>query len=738
MHEAGFAVAAVGSPPLGASSVSARAAAVAWPVRSGAMPRLVDKFSTRPESAPSIEMALNRSAIVALTSGGQAGRPAPEWVGSCGKTQLAAYIAESQWHARAIDLLVWIDASSRASVLCGYVDAVVATTGVRPVGPADQVAASFVRWLSDTSRRWLVVLDDLARADVIDGLLPGTGAGRVLITTRNPAALDGRALGVELGPFSRRDAMGYLVGRLTADPEQRRGAIDLVEDLGFQPLAIAQASAVIANSWITCADYREHFASRRRLIADSSGAIPPAAAVTWTMAADQAELLLPGGAARSCLAFAAFLGGHAIPVDVFTTAAGCEYMAGARAGSEPPPEPARSALSVLERVGLLAINGSSEPGTVQISPEVLAATRNAMPAGGQHRAATAAIGALLEAWPAGDQRTRYAQTMRASAESLLHAAGDSIWADGCPAVLIRAGQSLDAAGLTGPAVDYWRELAAISDRLLGPGHPDSLRLVENLASACKLAGRTDEAIAWHRRIVEDRARSFGRQHSLTLSARLSLGKSLSEAGDFGAALAVLEEAIAESERALGATSPDTLAIRDELAAVHLAAGDTEQSIRLQRAALSERERVQGAAHRDTIVARQKLAEAYLAAGRLKDCIAAYKRVLADREKVDGPDHRGTLHSSGALAAAYHQAGRMASAVEMYERTRARCERALGPDDPDTLAACVGLARGYYAVGRLGDAADLLRATVARCELVLPQGDSLTTSARESLAAIVGG
>lgn len=42
-------------------------ATASWPVRSGAIPPLADRFSTRPETGPDLRMALDRSPVVALT-----------------------------------------------------------------------------------------------------------------------------------------------------------------------------------------------------------------------------------------------------------------------------------------------------------------------------------------------------------------------------------------------------------------------------------------------------------------------------------------------------------------------------------------------------------------------------------------------------------------------------------------------------------------------------------------------
>ena len=63
------------------------------------------------------------------------------WLGACGKTQIAVIIAESLWRSGAIDALIWISATNRASVLSGYLQASAAAFGVEPVGTAESVAA---------------------------------------------------------------------------------------------------------------------------------------------------------------------------------------------------------------------------------------------------------------------------------------------------------------------------------------------------------------------------------------------------------------------------------------------------------------------------------------------------------------------------------------------------------------------------------------------------------------------
>src|SRR5690348_12401656 len=247
------------------------------------MPSLADGFNARLETAAGLAAALAPGGTMVLVPGQVAREGSLGWVESCGKTQLAVCVAETLWRSRKVELLVWAVASNRASVLSGYTDAAVDAMGIDPAGDAESVAARLVNWLGETTRPWLVVLDDLSDAANLDGLVPAGPAGRVLITTANAKAFSGEQekLIHPVGVFSPREALSYLMGRLTADPDQRMGAIDLVQDLGCEPLALAQASAVIANSALSCHDYRDHFLRRRDQLAEATGGEPPASSVTW-------------------------------------------------------------------------------------------------------------------------------------------------------------------------------------------------------------------------------------------------------------------------------------------------------------------------------------------------------------------------------------------------------------------------------------------------------------------------
>ncbi|MGD0062356.1 MAG: tetratricopeptide repeat protein [Streptosporangiaceae bacterium] len=708
--------------------------------RVGHVPPLAEGFTERSDTARGIVDALVPGASVALVPGSAFAEGPQNWLGACGKTQIAVIIAESLWRSAAIDILIWVNATSRASVLSGFVEASVASSGIEPTGTAESIVARFVSWLSATSQQWMVVFDDLSDSVDLEGLWPEGASGRLLATSPHSAVTGRRGTQViPVGFFSIREALNCLTERLSVNPAQRHGAIDLIEAVGREPLALAQASAVIANSTLACRDYRDYFARRRQQIGVAAGEVPSAAAVTWTLSLGQAESLLPGDSVRAMLVFVALLDGHGIPGAIFSTPAVVAYLGGAVTpfSTAVDPKPAWDALLAIERAGLITIDRTESPPTILMSSVLQGAIRLAAPAQVQDPAARAAASALLEAWPPEEQQPWTAEGLRANAASLQESATDVLWADGCHPLMLRAGRSLDNARMLGPAVEHWRDLAARCDSKLIPGHPDTLVVAAQLAAAYLAAGLASDAVTWYQRVLAERGRELAPGHPAILAARVNLARSLIMAGEPADAVSVLHRAVTECEQFRGPAHPDTLNVGDELAAAYLAARDSTAAIRLLTRILADRERVQGARDPETMSTRDRLAAAYLVAGKVKDAVSQYKRVLSDREKVLGRGHPDTIAASADLSAAYQAAGKMPAAMHLSEQCCADSERVIGRDHVDTLARLANLGYLYYAMGRIGDAATLLRDVAGRCERVLPYGDPLTEAVQQSLFNIAG-
>ncbi len=285
------------------------------------------------------------------------------------------------------------------------------------------------------------------------------------------------------------------------------------------------------------------------------------------------------------------------------------------------------------------------------------------------------------------------------------------------------------------AVAVGEPLTADLERLLGPDHPDTLNSRNSLAAAYQAAGRTAEAIPLFEQTLVGRERLLGADHPDTLNSQNNLAAAYQDAGRAAEARLLYELTLAARERLLGADHPSTLNSRGNLAVAYREAGRIAEAIPLFERTVAARERVLGADHPDTINSRNNLAAAYREAGRVTDAIPLVEQTLAARERLLGADHPSTLNSRNNLAAAYRKAGRVTDAIPLFEQNLAACERLLGADHQRTIGTRNNLAVAYRDAGRAAEAIPLFEQTLAARERVLglDHPDTVTTRKRLALA-----
>lgn len=313
-----------------------------WPVQVGRPPTRAAAFQLRKTLVDEVH----------LTATGAGSTVLPQVVlvgnGGVGKTQLAAD-RFSKARTEGTDLLVWVNASSRRSIVVTYAQA---RRKIEPSAPrsesTDDAAEAFLGWLGATSRSWLVVLDDVADPLEVQGLWPEGRSGRVLATTRRRDLSPAGARQVAVEGFTPSDACSYLQTRLTGSqarpvhPDVLDEGAMLAEDLGWLPVALAQASAVILNEGITSAEFRRRFADRAEHLRELLPADATAddyhheVSTAWSLALERADALHPVGLSRPALHVAAVLDPDGVPDSVWDTSSARRFLSGQRDGAVVP------------------------------------------------------------------------------------------------------------------------------------------------------------------------------------------------------------------------------------------------------------------------------------------------------------------------------------------------------------------------------------------------------------------
>jgi NB-ARC domain-containing protein len=360
-------------------NVYAEAFSVRWPHRVGVIPLLADCFQERAPEMRELDDAVSagRTAVVTQVLSG---------LGGVGKTQLAAAYARRVWGAGELDLLVWATARSRDAVQARYSQAA-AEIGQAPPD-VESAAEWFLGWMQTTTRRWLVVLDDLGDPADLQGLWPEGPCGRVLVTTRRrDAALasDTRQL-IEVGLYTPGQTLAYLRQKI-GDGDGLEHATDLAADLGYLPLALAQAAAYLHDRQETYAGYRRRLRDRRKRLAELfpddalADDYRSTVAATWSISLEAADRLIPKGLATPVLRLASTLDPNGAPVEVFTTLAALAFLTdqhqptgSASTIPQVDEHDCRDALSNLHRLNLISVDRGGGPRAVRTHALVQRAT----------------------------------------------------------------------------------------------------------------------------------------------------------------------------------------------------------------------------------------------------------------------------------------------------------------------------------------------------------------------------
>lgn len=603
----------------------------------------------------------------ALAGRGQIRMVAIVGLGGMGKTQLALRYAAIQAETGEVSVGWMLNASSRGYVLDGLAR-LGATLGM-PESPDVEVSAA--RALAEVGRRpgWLLVYDDAKDQETVDGLIPLSGPGRAIITTRH-ADWRGAVEPLAVDELDDESGANFLQARTRDD--DHAAAVDLAHRLGGLPLALEQAAAYCRNGGIRLRDYLRRFeASPNALL--GVGHPHDLQPVTRTWLVNLAAVRNLDRAAVDLLSLLAFVAPVALPRDVISAA-----MPGTL------PRRLRRAVRdessfdgivrALTNLSLLVAqpDGLYAHALVQeVMRQRIARSERWRPlAWSRHRWIEAQLRTLTAEFP-GEGHTvnswQRCAVLRPHVEAALFLSAQlGPWSPAAAQMAHLLGHYLRDRGEYAAAHDLFDRAVDATARRYGRRDHRCGYHINCLAWTLQEMNRPAEARELYEQLldgvvgIEDGTVTFAAAPESDDLVRLmylhNLARSLHAQGELRLSRAINERVFISRSRLLGIDHPDTIMTMNNLGLVMVGEGDLDDARELLDYSLEQRRRTYGDHHPETLDAMDSLAWALRAQGDLNGAGALFGEELAARRRILGDDHPRTLIAMKNLADALADLG----------------------------------------------------------------------------------
>jgi tetratricopeptide (TPR) repeat protein len=673
-------------------------------------------------------------------------------MGGVGKTQIAMeYVYR---HKGRYDDIYWISGVHEAALCLGFQE-IAAQTGcllaseIEDLKPRE-VARNVISWLK-RQKNWLLVIDNLDDISVANGFLPAMyHGGHTLITTRNPDTRTIPAQSFQIPVLDKDEAVELLLTRSDINrldfSSDKSEASEIVNELGFLPLAIDQAAAFIRSLKDITEFLPVYRRSRKRFLRRDSISGHNSVASTFLLSLEKVREVKNGIQAEKLLQLLVFLNPDEILIDFL------------RAGSRGLRDELRQiiddefalyeSLQLLERFSLIRISPRKD--SIFIHRLIQTVLRDELSEAEVHRNMGEVISICYAAFP---DRWETAETRhlcrkfenqvvepafqaaeipsREAAITLGRIGGflsnDGKMKDGERLELLSSeifrnlfgDQASDTLTSMSNLASTYRSQGKLQDasdleervlvgrkKILGEEHPDTLTSMSNLASTSWSQGKLQEASDLEERVLVARQRILGEEHPQTFTSMSNLASTYRSQGKLQDASDLEERVLVGQKKILGEEHPDTLTSMSNLASTYQSQGKLQEAADLDESVLVARQRILGEEHPQTLTSMNNLASTYRNQGRLQDAADLQERVLLAQRIILGEDHPETLRSMGNLALVYQSQGKLEHAVGLEEMVLEAQRRILGEEHPDTLRSMGYLASVYQSQGKLEHAVDL--------------------------------
>ncbi|KAK1613488.1 hypothetical protein BDP81DRAFT_513692 [Colletotrichum phormii] len=667
-------------------------------------------------------------------------------LGGIGKTQVALKLAYLTKQEKPDYSIFWVPASSKETFNEAYL-AIARKLDVHVTDDEDLRIALREHLSSPDSGKWLLIIDNADDEGVLyeseDGLdrlydcLPQSDDGVTLFTTRFSrvaTSVAGRNV-VDLASMSLNEASDFMRQSLVK-ALYREGIMlkELLEDLTYLPLAIAQAAAYMNENRTSMQEYlgllrntkqdmiellSSDFHDRTRY-RDRNSQSP--VATTWFISFSKIHEC--NKQAAELLMFLSYIEPKGIPRSIMPKLSSEQQIT--------------AAIGTLCAYAFLTQRGSTKVydmhRLVHVSTSIWIESQNSK----DQKADLAleiwesAVQQVTRVFPSDAHENRYLwkeympHALRLLGNELLNSVKKVDLG-------YRAGRCLKVDGRVKDAIKLLEHVVDVGKTTLDEGHPDRLASQHALAGAYEADGRVKDAIKLLEHVVDVGKTTLDEGHPDRLASQHALAGAYEADGRVKDAIKLLEHVVDVGKTTLDEGHPDRLASQHELARAYQADGRVKDAIKLLEHVVDVGKTTLDEGHPDRLASQHALAGAYEADGRVQDAIKLLEHVVDVEETTLDEGHPSRLASQHALAGAYKADGRVKDAIKLLEHVVDVGKTTLDEGHPDRLASQHALAGAYEADGRVKDAIKLLEHVVDIGKTTLDEGHPSRLASQHELA-----
>jgi tetratricopeptide (TPR) repeat protein len=576
---------------------------------------------------------------------------------------------------------------------------------------------------NNTQIRWLLIYDNVDDVDVLDGLLPASGTGHIIITTRMPAESTS-----EVSAFRSNDSVELLRDQV---PDLSEGDAEKVAELvEHLPLGLRLAAAwmresatVMRRQVPTRAGAAEWSATEfqvrmdRQLVQQPADRSPEDAPVSLAAALGVvAEILRESDIGCVILRLAqlcAFLSADGVALRLVRSRAMLEALAPAvddGDGLLVDPLELDRVLQSGSRSGLFDVLWE-HPSSLRMHRVVQALVQGGMtPEEHQKRHQEVLHG--LAAFAPTDPEATSAQDALDFAELLKHL--EPSRAAASSHILVRR-WIVDHMGHLHRKGDpeAWRFAVKLSQRALAGWEPRAqaeislrMRLQFHLTNLQRELGQDpNDNLAQDQALLEKQREVLGPKHPRTLKTGRSTGASLRSLGRFAEACREEYSTLQGFREVLGDDHPDTLRAKNNLAASYFLAGDVPSALMLEQENRAHRLALFGPDHPDVWWSACNVGTCLRELGKYEEALKVLNDTLAHIVHIRPDRHPDVLRIQWNRAIVMRRSGDVAGAFEHNTETLRDYRALYGDDHPRTWVCELSFALDHH---QIGDSATAVR------------------------------